>query len=190
MNRDRFWIELEKVHAEAERFCRRLSATREDGDDLYQEAVLRGHSGCDELSDPSAFRPWFYRLIINHFKNQRRGAWRRRFVPLTSELEEQTPGWDPSGEHWAKRLLARAFTAVNPEEKALISLHEIEGWGVAELAELYGRPQGTIKARLSRTRAKMRKALLRGAKQVAESTIDNIKLVEAPICVVTKPKSE
>lgn len=190
MNRDRFWIELEKVHAEAERFCRRLSATREDGDDLYQEAVLRAYSGCEGIADPSAFRPWFYRLIINHFKNRRRGAWWRRFVPLTSELEEQTPGWDPSGEHWANRLLTRAFTAVTPEERALITLHEIEGWTVAELAVLYQKPTGTIKARLSRTRGKMRKALLQGTKQVAESTIDNIKLVEAPICVVTKPKSE
>jgi RNA polymerase sigma-70 factor, ECF subfamily len=190
MNRDRFWIELEKVHAEAERFCRRLSATREDGDDLYQEAILRAHSGCDGLSDPSAFRPWFYRLIINHYKNRRRGAWWRHLVPLTSELEEQMPGWDPTGQHWANRQLTRAFTAVTPEERALIALREIEGWPLADLAELYQRPEGTIKARLSRARTKMRKALLQKSEQIAEPITANTKLVEAPICVVTKPKSE
>jgi RNA polymerase sigma-70 factor (ECF subfamily) len=190
MNRDRFWIELEKVHAEAERFCRRLSATREDGDDLYQQAILRAHSGCDGLADPSAFRPWFYRLIVNHFKNRRRGAWWRHFVPLTSELEESLPGADPSGKHWADRQLARAFAAVTPEERALITLREIEGWAIAELAKLYKRPEGTIKARLSRARRRMRNALLREPGQTEKPLTANIKLVEAPICVVTKPESE
>jgi len=190
MNRDRFWIELEKVHAEAERFCRRLSASREDGDDLYQEAVLRAHSGCDGLSDPSAFRPWFYRLIVNHFKNRRRGAWWRHLVPLTSELEEQMPGWDPSGQHWANRQLAKAFAAVTPEERALITLREIEGWAVAELAKLYKRPEGTIKARLSRARAKMRKALPppENREQMMEKT--DLKPQEVAVCVVTKPEKE
>jgi RNA polymerase sigma-70 factor (ECF subfamily) len=190
MNRDRFWIELEKVHAEAERFCRRLSASREDGDDLYQEAVLRAHSGCDGISDPSAFRPWFYRLIINHFKNRRRGAWWRHLVPLTSELEEQMPGWDPSGRYWASRQLAKAFAAVTHEDRALITLREIEGWTVAELAELYRRPEGTIKARLSRARAKMRKALTpsEDREQMMEKT--DLKPQEVAVCVVMKPEKE
>jgi RNA polymerase sigma-70 factor (ECF subfamily) len=190
MNRDRFWIELEAVHAEAERFCRRLSATREDGDDLYQEAILRAYSNCDSLNDSLAFRPWFYRLIINLFKNRRRGAWWRRFVALTSELEESLPGWDPSGRHQAKRLLTKAFAAVSPEEKALVTLHEIEGWTIAELAELYRKPSGTIKARLSRTRAKMRRALLRTSERNEETVTVNTKLNEAPVCVVTKPEIE
>jgi RNA polymerase sigma-70 factor (ECF subfamily) len=190
MNRDRFWIELEKVHAEAERFCRRLSATREDGDDLYQEAVLRAHSGYDGLSDPSAFRPWFYRLIVNHFKNRHRGAWWRRLVPLTSKLEESLPGADPSGKHWADRQLTKAFASITPEERALVTLHEIEGWTIPELATLYKKPTGTIKARLSRARCRMRKALLREPGQTEEPLTVNTKFVEAPICVVTKPKSE
>jgi len=190
MNRDRFWIELEKVHAEAERFCRRLSATREDGDDLYQEALLRAHSKYDGLNNRSAFRPWFYRLIINHFKNRRRGAWWRHLVSLTSELEESLPGADPSGKHWADRQLTKAFAAVTPEERALVTLHEIEGWTIPELATLYKKPTGTIKARLSRARAKMRKALLQGFEQTEEPIATNTKLVEAPICVVTKPESK
>ena len=139
---------------------------------------------------PSAFRPWFYRLIVNHFKNRRRGAWWRHFVPLTSELEEQMPGWDPSGQHWANRQLAKAFAAVTPEERALITLHEIEGWTVAELAELYKRPEGTIKARLSRARAKMRKALAptEDREQMMEKT--DLKPQEVAVCVVTKPEKE
>jgi len=190
MNRDRFWIELEAVHAEAERFCRRLSTTREDGDDLYQEALLRAYSNFVGLKDPSAFRPWLYRIIINLFRNRHRRAWWYRFVHLTSELEESLPGEDPSGKHWADRQLAKAFAAVTVEEKALVVLHEVEGWTVRELASLYHKPTGTIKAQLSRARRKMRQALLREPEEKAEPQTANMKLVEAPICVVTKPEIE
>ncbi len=190
MNRDRFWTELEAVHAEAERFCRRLERTSEDGDDLYQEAILRAYTGCASLNDAAAFRPWLYQLIINLFKNRHRGAWWRHFVPLTSELEDQLSGRDPSGQLQARRLLNLAFTAVSPEEKALITLHEIEGWTVAELAKIFGKPDGTIKARLSRARRKMRKALMKGRERSEKSETVNMKLEEAPVCVVTKPETE
>ncbi len=190
MNRDRFWTELEAVHAEAERFCRRLEPTLEDGDDLYQESILRAYAGCDSLNDAAAFRPWLYRLIINLFKNRHRGAWWRRFVPLTSELEGQLPGRDPSGQHQARRRLTEAFTAISPEDRALITLHEIEGWTVAELAKMYDKPGGTIKARLSRARSRMRKALLKKRDRSENSETVNMKLEEAPVCVVTKPETE
>ena len=72
MNRDEYWKHLESEHAAAWRFCRRLVSSREEADDLYQDAVIRGVEKCDSLRDGGAFRPWFYRLIVNLFKNQRR----------------------------------------------------------------------------------------------------------------------
>jgi DNA-directed RNA polymerase specialized sigma24 family protein len=86
--------------------------------------------------------------------------------------------------------LAQAFAAVSPEDRALITLHEIEGWTVTELAELYNKPAGTIKARLSRARAKMRKALTEPRDRSKKSRTVNLKLEEAPVCVVTKPETE
>jgi len=100
------------------------------------------------------------------------------------------PGWDPSGQHWANRQLAKAFAVVTPEERALITLHEIEGWTGPELAELYKRPEGTIKARLSRARAKMRKALVPSENREQMMKETDLKPQEVAVCVVTKPKEE
>ncbi len=44
-------------------------------------------------------------------------------------------------------------------DKALVMLFEIEGWSVKELGEMFGRPSGTIKSKLSRARARMREEL-------------------------------
>jgi DNA-directed RNA polymerase specialized sigma24 family protein len=59
----------------------------------------------------------------------------------------------------AKIWLERAFRAISAEEKALVALYNLEGWSIGELAGMYDRPEGTIKARLSRARRKMREEL-------------------------------
>jgi hypothetical protein len=41
----------------------------------------------------------------------------------------------------------------------MILLSDMEGWPVAELAQIYNKPKGTVKARLSRARRKMRRAI-------------------------------
>ncbi|MFH1892370.1 MAG: RNA polymerase sigma factor [Candidatus Zixiibacteriota bacterium] len=154
---EQFWKMLEPFHPEAEGFCRKLAGSREDGDDLYQDSLLIALRKHATLRDPESFRPWIYRIIVNRHKNRCRQPWWRLAVPL--DRVESSVGDDPSKAHAWKRLLDRALGALSPEDKALIILFEVEGWSIAELAELHDKPEGTIKARLSRARKKMRKAL-------------------------------
>jgi RNA polymerase sigma-70 factor (ECF subfamily) len=158
---EQFWKMLEPFHSEAEGFCRRLSGNREDGDDLYQDSLLSALTKYGTLRDPAAFRSWLYRIIVNRFKNRCREPWWRALVPLTPELAETSTGNDPSMEHDRRRMLDRALRALSPTERASVVLFELEGWSISEIAGLYGKPQGTIKSRLSRARAKMRETLMK-----------------------------
>jgi RNA polymerase sigma-70 factor (ECF subfamily) len=190
MNRDQYWKNLEIEHVAAWRFCRRLVSSREEADDLYHDAIVRGVEKCNALRDPEAFRPWFYRLIVNLFRNKRRQPWWRHFVPLTTELEERAPSWDPTSASNARRWLERAFSATTPEEQTLVTLFELEGWTIAELAAVYQRPEGTIKARLSRARAKMQKRLAAYLAKKEETLNVNQKIDEATVCIAAKPETD
>jgi RNA polymerase sigma-70 factor (ECF subfamily) len=159
MKRDLFWTYLEAEHAKAEAFCRKLAGNREDGDDLYQDALLTALRKVRTLRNPDAFRPWLYRIVVNPYRNRVQGPWWRRRVPLTPELRDAQACADPTDAYAARRWLKRGFAALTPEDRALVVLFEIEGWTIAELARLKRRPTGTIKARLSRARKKMRKAI-------------------------------
>ncbi len=159
MNRDLFWTLLEAEHAKAEAFCRKLAGNREDGDDLYQDALLAAMRKLRSLRDPNSFRPWLYRIMVNTFKNRVQGPWWRRRVTLTPEISESRVSTDPSAAYAARRWLDRGFAALKPEDRALVTLFELEGWTIQELANLKRRPTGTIKARLARARATMRKAI-------------------------------
>ena len=92
----------------------------------------------------------------------RRLARERRLAPLPEE--EELPSPEPGPEEAALRgeaaaALRRALGRLDEGERALVYLKEAEGLGVAELAESFGLPEGTVKSRLFRARAKLRAAL-------------------------------
>jgi RNA polymerase sigma-70 factor (ECF subfamily) len=157
MNRDLFWRYLETEHPEMEAFCRKLAGNRDDGDDLYQDALLTAMSRLETLVKPESFKPWLYRIIVNRYKSKRRREWLRSRLRLEKyPADNAAISRDESGRVTARIWLEKAFRAVSAEDRALITLFELEGWSVAELAAMYGKPEGTIKSRLSRARKKMR----------------------------------
>lgn len=188
-----FWKLLEPEHPRAEAFSRRLMGSREDGDDLYQDALLVALRRFDTLRAEESFRPWLYQILISTFKNLLRRPWWKRHSSLSDEMAERTAGENPLGVYHARRWLRRAFAALNAGERALITLFDLEGWSVSDLAEFYGRPQGTIKARLSRTRAKMRRELIQiqytGGKKVSPVG-KTTKASEVDLCIATKIVTE
>jgi RNA polymerase sigma-70 factor (ECF subfamily) len=158
---EKFWKLLEPIHGKVECFCRRLAGNRDDGDDLYQESILTALAKLKTLRDYAAFKSWFFRIVINRHKNSRRSSWWRKISGSDGQEDSEQPVYDPSHKYTARRHLGIALSALGSKERALIVLHELEGWPIGELAGLFGLPEGTIKARLSRARQKMRNALIR-----------------------------
>ena len=156
-----FWELLEPEYIRGMMFCRKLTGNRDEGDDLYQDALVLAYTNFPELIDRGAFRTWFYRILINKFKSNLRRPWWKRRSPMTPAIETEMTGANPVDRHEARRWLERAFMAVSAEEKSLVTLYEMEGWNVRELAGLYETSEAVIKTRLFRARQKMKQALIR-----------------------------
>lgn len=186
-NRDLFWKLTEPEHLRARAFCRKLMGNRDDGDDLYQDALVTALTRFEDLRDRSAFRSWLYRIVVNSFKNRIRQPWWKRFSPLTDQIAETATGENPEPGRAARRKLEIAFRGVSPEERALVTLFELEGWSVREIAKLQRTSEGAIKMRLSRARGKMRAALARFSSRRAADQKPKPKLSEDEICVAAKP---
>jgi len=184
---NQFWQLLEPEYHGGRLFCRKLTGDRDAGDDLYQDALVIAYRKFSDLRDTSSFRPWFYRILVNNFKSTVRRPWWKRLVPLTSEIELHLTGENPVDTHTAKRWLERAFRAVSPEEQALVTLHELEGWTVGELADLYGKTEGAIKVRLFRARRRMKDALIRFTKKTKANQTTKSLLSRGKRCVAAKP---
>jgi RNA polymerase sigma-70 factor (ECF subfamily) len=159
---------IEPLHVRTLTFARCLCRSRVDGDDLYQEALLRALTKLDGLRDDAAFRGWLYRVVVTVHRNRCRRAFWRRLIPLGSAgepddptsaagaaLDYRSPGWSPDDAGAAER--ARAALAVLPVvQREAIALFEIEGWQVEEIAALQGVSGSAVKSRLARGRARLR----------------------------------
>lgn len=158
---------LRPIHAQAAATARRLSRSTHDGDDLYQEAVLRAHDKLEGLREESRFRSWFFAVLLSVHRSRVRRP-RRETVSLEDAL---SAGKEPVGEDgsvWdeerrcAERA-TRALMGLDPTQREAIVLHEIEGFSVEEIAEMQGATPSAVKSRLARGRERLRRFYARYA---------------------------
>jgi RNA polymerase sigma-70 factor (ECF subfamily) len=164
-----------------------MSGNREDGDDLYQDALVCALTRFDDLRQLESFRPWLYRIIVNFFKNRIKRPWWKRVMPLSSEIAEITVGENPGPVLAARRRLELAMSTLSPDDRALVTLFELEGWTIKEIAKITGKTAGSLRVRLTRARSKMRSALMRYFRQSGSAKDINRLHIEDKVCVVQKP---
>ena len=142
--------------------ARLLTAARAEADDLVQDAVLRMLRGAASfVADPdhagdlrTALRPWSLTVLRNAFRE----GWRRRrreqaYLAHVQRTEEGRSG----GQESAARLrdLARAIAALPPGLREALVLVGAQGLSHEQAAAVCGVPVGTMKARVSRARARL-----------------------------------
>ncbi len=187
---NQFWQHLKPLHEKARAFCRKLMANRDEGDDLYQDSLVCALSGFKKLRDTGAFKSWLYRIIVNHYKNRIRNGLLKRSKPLHENSALVSAHNDSGFLHAVRQRLKIAFNALTDDERILITLFEIQGWKLSELAEFTGKSEAAVKVRLSRARAKMRKAIIKHLKKTeSECRIIPAKK-EDNLCVAARPRKK
>ncbi|HSD87040.1 MAG TPA: RNA polymerase sigma factor [Kofleriaceae bacterium] len=144
---------IEPIHGSALAFARGLCRSRADGDDLFQESLLRALDKLDDLREDGAFRFWLHRVIVSVHRNRCRGAFWRRLVPIGDDNRATPPIDDAiSGANRARVALA----SLPAEQREALVLFEIEGWKIDEIAAMHGISESAVKSRLARGRDRLR----------------------------------
>ena len=154
----------------------RLTQDREEARDLTQETFLQAFRFITKFRGDADLRTWLYRIAINQARNQQRW-WRRIFRDVTVSLEaiSNTFYEPPLGlrlqDHMSanpeqmtltrerdERLIA-ALGALHSSFREVVILRDIEGLSYEEIAGALEISVGTVKSRLSRGRAELRRRL-------------------------------
>ena len=152
------WEELyEQYDKELLRYASGLCRDSEQAQDLVQETFVKALQSGGALEDlgPSQQRAWLYKTLKNLFFDRCRRA-RLENAYLQSQQAE-TAYWEPGIQETENAMLLALLSA---EDRALFHLRYSEGYNASELAEMFHLPPGTIRARLSRSRALLKKAFL------------------------------
>lgn len=121
-----------------------------DRDEAVQECLYKAWGKRRQLKDEHYMQTWVIRILINECHNIHRK--RSRELPL-DELPEQVAPADADYE------LHDALLNLDEKLRLPILLHYIEGFTVSEIADILRWPQGTVKSRMNRGRAELKKSL-------------------------------
>lgn len=153
------------------RISYRFTGNREDAEDLVQDLVVKLYAQKQDLAEVAKPRPWLVRVLYRLFIDNRRKQKRfpiifKKYRSGTEEEDhlEQVPGKDSNPEDnvynsLLRRRIVRAMNMLGRDHRAIITLHDIEGYHMTELETLLEIPLGTIKSRLHRARAKLKEIL-------------------------------
>ncbi|KJS29808.1 MAG: hypothetical protein VR64_19090 [Desulfatitalea sp. BRH_c12] len=153
------------------RVAYRFTGNKAEAEDLIQELLIKLYSRRNELSKVSNLRPWLvrvlYRLFLDGERRQKRATLRLIRCgsdPESEDLLDQIPSSEPSPEQYIQRRnlaehLQQALNQLSKDQRAVITLHDMEGYRLCELETLLEVPLGTLKSRLHRARASLRKKL-------------------------------
>jgi len=124
--------------------------------DVLQEAFINAFKRLRQFRGDAPFWGWLRRVIIN----QAISMLRRQpdFAPLElSEFHGSIAG--DQGRVELSTDLSDAFAQLEPQDRTVVWLHDVEGYNHSEIAELFGMTESFSKTRLSRARARLRELL-------------------------------
>ncbi|HVX42936.1 MAG TPA: RNA polymerase sigma factor SigM [Mycobacteriales bacterium] len=124
--------------------------------DALQDAMISAFRAAGSFRAESAVTTWLHRIVVNACLDRIR----RRKVRPTTALPEAGPG-EPSDsrDHMDERDTAmaveEAMAQLPTEQRAAITLVDLEGYSVADSAQILGVAEGTIKSRCARGRTRL-----------------------------------
>jgi len=149
-----FQRELTELLPRLRRFAHALSRNGADADDLTQATVERALRSREQWEPGTRLDSWLYRIMRNLWIDTARARGRREKHEAPEE-EALTVGEDARDAIESALELKRAMAAMERlpgEQREIVALILVEGFGYREVSEMLGLPIGTVSSRLVRGR--------------------------------------
>lgn len=125
-------------------------------EDLTQEAFVRAWQALPAFRFESAVSTWLHRLAVNTALMEMRARRSRPWPEEDDDALETVATPDTAGRAVLGRDLERAVASLPPRARAVLVLHDVEGWKHEEIAGELGMAVGSSKAQLHRARGLLR----------------------------------
>ena len=152
----------------------RMLGNREEAEDVAQEVFIIVFKSIDSFRGDSKFSTWLYRITANTCKNRIKYL-ARRHDRQKSEYDEGIDRDQAAGAVTAPNAPRRpdaamaglelelklqdAINSLDEDHRLLVVLRDIQELSYEEICEIMGLPEGTVKSRLHRARAALRKKM-------------------------------
>jgi len=146
--------------------ARGILKRQEDVEDVAQQVFVKAYFSLKRFDQRAAFSTWLYKITVNECWDLLR---KRKARPLVYEadfseeqssqfsaVEREADGAPDTSERLAMRQTLEAMLGqLDPRDRAMLVLKEVEGFSVEEIAESLGLNANTVKVRLFRARRRI-----------------------------------
>jgi RNA polymerase sigma-70 factor (ECF subfamily) len=179
---------IDRYHPSLVRIATLFVRDREVAEEVAQETWIGVLRGLDRFEGRSSFRTWLFGILANQARRRGERERRMiPFSALARPPEGEEPAVDPErflppGEEWAghwasppaswelipeeaflstelRREIETAIAALPPNQRAVITLRDVEGWDAAEVCNALGLSQTNQRVLLHRARSRVRRSL-------------------------------
>jgi RNA polymerase sigma-70 factor (ECF subfamily) len=143
----------------------RTMGNPDDAADGLQDGMVAAFRRAGSFRGEAAVTTWLHRVVVNACLDRLRAAKVRRFEALPDDVDDRgtvvaTAARDDRPDEAAevaerRRRVLDALATLPPEQRAALVLVDMEGYPVAEVAEMLGCAEGTVKSRCSRGRTRL-----------------------------------
>jgi RNA polymerase sigma-70 factor (ECF subfamily) len=150
----------------------RMLGRRDEAEDLAQEVFVQVFKAIGQFRGESKLSTWIYRIAVNLCKNRaqylsRRHAGRHEDVDALAERAAFASAKGVSVGYVSRpddlvegmqleAVVKRAIAQIEPEFREVLVLRDVEDLSYEEIAAVTGLPDGTVKSRIHRARARLR----------------------------------
>ena len=152
------FAELVRAHQRrAYAVARAIVLDHHDAEDAVQDGFLHAYRALARFRPGEPFGAWLHRIVANAALDLQR----RRKVRAAGTLPETValPFRDPAESDELRRRLSAALQRLTERQRAVIVLHDVEGFRHAEIGEMLEIPEGTARSDLHHARATLRRLL-------------------------------
>ncbi len=150
------------LHRLAQRYC----GNKHDAEDLVQDLLVKLYPRTEELETVESLKPWLtkslYHLYIDKIRSNKRSPIDDKQVNDTDIYADTSISQPSSNRQDTIKDLQKALNQLDDTHRVLIIMHDVESYTLVELEKILDTPVGTLKSRLHRGRAKLRKIINEG----------------------------
>jgi RNA polymerase sigma-70 factor (ECF subfamily) len=163
---------FERHRRQVGRIAGRFFPQRDQVEEIIQETFTKAYFalGTYHGTHEASFRAWLTQIAVNTCYDQLRRA-RRRPEQALSEINEgegrdlgtrlRAPRGDVEGALISRDLAVKLLARLSPDDRMVLTLLDVEGFSVAEIAALTSWSVSKVKVRAHRARAHLRRVLKR-----------------------------
>ncbi|MBI2214763.1 MAG: RNA polymerase sigma factor [Acidobacteria bacterium] len=156
---DAFRILVERYSRSVFRLAYRLTRSRQDADDIVQEAFLRAYRNLHAFDGRSSFGTWLYRIAANSAFDMMRSAQRHPTEELGERDVPSPVAKEPATQIGIRAAVESAMKLLSGNERTAFVLRHFEGMSIDEISEVLGIEPNAVKNTIFRAVRKLREVL-------------------------------